>query len=414
MAAVSDDQVRDEAQRDGAQEEAADRLKAQLGDLVDALREWGLMALGEKVGGLTERLTEYAETGGGPGLMAAITGAKALGEGKSPMRALIGAGGAGIKGKAGGLLGGLFGGSDGGGGGGGGGRKLKVTNIVESIDVGVPRRVAYNQWTQFQDFPSFMKKVESVEQEADEKLNWKAQVFWSHRTWESTITKQVPDDQIVWRSKGAKGYVDGAVTFHELAPNLTRILVVLEYHPQGLFERTGNIWRAQGRRARLELKHFRRHVMTQVLLHADEVEGWRGEIRDSEVVKDHETAVTEEQDEREPGDEEQDDREPGGNDEYAGEPDRDEYAEAREYAGDAGPGGAGHAGPGGAGEAGGAGEETAEPGERQAAARRGRPAGAAGASRGGNGRAERAGRTGRAGERPARAGRRTTSQGGHG
>src|SRR5579875_2920637 len=105
MAAVSDDQM-----RDGAQEEAADRLKAQLGDLVDALREWGLMALSEKVGGLTERLTEYAETGGGPGLMAAITGAKALGEGKSPMRALVSAGGAGIKGTAGGLLGGLFGG----------------------------------------------------------------------------------------------------------------------------------------------------------------------------------------------------------------------------------------------------------------------------------------------------------------
>ena len=293
MAAVSDDQVRDEAQRDGAQEEAADRLKAQLGDLVDALREWGLMALGEKVGGLTERLTEYAETGGGPGLMAAITGAKALGEGKSPMRALIGAGGAGIKGKAGGLLGGLFGG--GGSDGGGGGRKLKVTNIVESIDVGVPRRVAYNQWTQFQDFPSFMKKVESVEQESDEKLNWKAQVFWSHRTWESTITKQIPDDQIVWRSKGAKGYVDGAVTFHELAPNMTRILVVLEYHPQGFFEHTGNIWRAQGRRARLELKHFRRHVMTQTILHPDEVEGWRGVIEEGKVVKDHETALREEQ-----------------------------------------------------------------------------------------------------------------------
>ncbi len=73
----------------------------------------------------------------------------------------------------------------------------------------------------------------------------------------------MPDDRIIWRSKGQKGHVDGAVTFHELAPNLTRILLVLEYHPQGLFERTGNLWRAQGRRARLELKHFRRHMMTQ-------------------------------------------------------------------------------------------------------------------------------------------------------
>jgi uncharacterized membrane protein len=171
----------------------------------------------------------------------------------------------------------------------GGGRgtrkeKLKFTNIVESIDVGVPVDLAYDQWTQFTDFPSFMKKVESVEQVSDEKLNWKAQIWWSHRRWESTIIEQVPDSHIVWRSKAPKGHVDGAVTFHEVAPELTRILLVLEYHPQGFMERTGNIWRAQGRRARLELKHFRRHVMTYAILHPDEIVGWRGEIRDGQVV----------------------------------------------------------------------------------------------------------------------------------
>jgi hypothetical protein len=175
---------------------------------------------------------------------------------------------------------------------------VKVTNIVEAIDVGVPVRVAYNQWTRFSDWPSFMKKVESVEQDGDEKLTWRAQIFWSHRTWDSTIVEQVPDRRIVWRSSGAKGSVDGSVTFHELAPELTRILLVLEYHPQGLFERTGNIWRAQGRRARLELKHFARHAMTQSVLHPDEVEGWRGEIRDSEVVKDHRTALADERRDR--------------------------------------------------------------------------------------------------------------------
>ena len=63
-------------------------------------------------------------------------------------------------------------------------------------------------------------------------------------------SSRFPHERIVWRSKGAKGYVDGAVTFHELTPDLTRILVVLEYHPQGFFEKTGNLWRAQGRRAR--------------------------------------------------------------------------------------------------------------------------------------------------------------------
>ena len=65
--------------------------------------------------------------------------------------------------------------------------------ISENIDVGLPLRTTYNQWTQFGDFPGFMKKVESVDQESDEKMNWKAQVFWSHRTWEATIIEQVPD-----------------------------------------------------------------------------------------------------------------------------------------------------------------------------------------------------------------------------
>jgi uncharacterized membrane protein len=179
--------------------------------------------------------------------------------------------------------------------GGGGGKKVKVTNIIEHTDIGAPRRLVYDQWTRFQDYPSFMKKVVSVDQADDTKLSWKVKIFWSSRTWESTIVEQVPDEHIAWRSKGPKGHVDGAVSFHELAPNLTRVLVVLEYHPQGLFEKTGNLWRAQGRRARLELKHFRRYVMTHSLTRADEIEGWRGEIRDSEVVRTHEEAMEDEE-----------------------------------------------------------------------------------------------------------------------
>jgi len=173
----------------------------------------------------------------------------------------------------------------GGGGGQNKGKGLKVTNIVEELDLPVPRDVAYQAWTQFEDFPSFMKKVENVEQKSDEEVEWKAQIFWSHRSWTAKIVDQVPNERIVWESSGEKGHVDGAVTFHELAPNLTRMLVVLEYHPQGFFEHTANLWRAQGRRVRLELKHFRRHVATQVLLHPDEVDGWEGEIHDGKVAK---------------------------------------------------------------------------------------------------------------------------------
>jgi len=262
----------------------SDRLKSEVSDLVGALGGRAVTVVRDRIEQTTGRLNDYVDDGGGSGLMAAVTGATGLAEGKGPVRSMLGAGAKALMAKVRGKHG-------------GGQGKLKVTNIVESIDVGVPVSVAYNQWSQFRDFPSFMKKVESVETgDEEQQLNWQAQILWSHRTWESTIVDQRPDERIVWRSKGAKGHVDGSVTFHELAPRLTRILVVLEYHPQGFFEHTGNIWRAQGRRVRLELKHFSRHVMSQTMLHPDEVEGWRGVIEDGEVVKDHESAMAEEQD----------------------------------------------------------------------------------------------------------------------
>jgi uncharacterized membrane protein len=250
-------------------------LQAGLGELVEALPKEQLVKQGrelavalaeravgnatDRVGDLTDHLLDYAEHGG------SLFGGKSGDEnGKSK------------------------------GGDKGGGSAKKIVNIVEEIDIGVPVRVAYNQWTLFQQFPKFTKRVESVEQESEEKLSWKAGIFLSRRTWESTIRQQVPDEMIVWQSKGDKGWVDGTVTFHELAPNLTRVLLVLEYHPRGLFERTGNLWRAQGRRVRLELKNFRRYVMTQSILDPEGVEGWRGEIRDGEVVKSHEDALAEE------------------------------------------------------------------------------------------------------------------------
>ena len=277
----------------------------------DALREAGQQLLSllvqrateaaaQRVTGLADRLTDVTDSGGD---FRAVLGGKAQQDGQvDQVDQVDDADDAGdAEDRPGGLKGALVGLKDkmknafGGGGGSGGAKKLKMTSIIESVDVGLPLRTTYDTWTQFADFPSFMKKVETVEQESDEKTNWTAKVFWSRRTWEATIVEQVPDSHIVWRSTGAKGHVDGAVGFTALGPNLTRVLLVLEYWPQGFFERTGNLWRAQGRRARLEFKHFRRHAMTNVLLRQEEVEGWRGEIRDSEVVKTHEEALEEEQ-----------------------------------------------------------------------------------------------------------------------
>ena len=276
-----------------------DALKEAGQQLLSLLAQRATQAASDRVSDLTGRLTGIADNGG-TGVLSAFRGERTdddddrrgsdddSGEDEDEGRSGIGGMFGNLKDKVAGLFGG------GGGGGGGKGKKLKVTVISESLDIGLPLRATYNLWTQYPDFPSFMKKVENVDLE-DEKSTWKAQVFWSHREWQATTVEQVVDSHIVWNSTGAKGHVDGAVTFTSLGANLTRVLLVMEYYPQGLFERTGNIWRAQGRRARLEFQHFRRHAMTQAILNQDEIEGWRGEIRDGEVVTTHEEAMEAEQ-----------------------------------------------------------------------------------------------------------------------
>jgi uncharacterized membrane protein len=308
-----------------------DRLKGELQHALSAAAGRTAEVAGDKISDLTERLTDVAANGGVAGKVLA-EGGKAAATGGSPLMGALKGGVMGVKDKA---VEAVTGGSGGSGGSKGQKNPVKATTIIESIDVGVPIDVVYNQWTQFQDFSGFMKKVERVEQKSDEKLDFKAKILWSHRTWEATILEQVPQDKIVWRSKGQKGHVDGSVTFHELAPNLTRVLVVLEYYPQGLFERVGNIWRAQGRRTRVELKHFQRHVMVHLIQDADEVDGWQGEIHGGRVQEgsDQDTGDQDEYDD-ESADEDQYDEGDEGDEEYEdeGEEDQpeDEYDEADE------------------------------------------------------------------------------------
>ncbi|MGY1770077.1 SRPBCC family protein [Blastococcus sp. SYSU D00813] len=226
--------------------------------------------IGGKLTGVTGSLTDKAE-GGGFKAAAVTKAVQKVAEGESPVKAAFSGVGAGIKEKVKSAFGK---------GGGGGGNK-KFVNIIEDITVGVPVDVAYDQWTQFQEFATFTKGVESVDQADEVTTNWKVKVAKSRRSWQAKVTEQVPDRRIVWTTEGAKGTTKGVVTFHPLADDLTQILLVMEYYPKGLFEKTGNIWRAQGRRARLDLKHFRRFVMFR-----NEATGsWRGEIRDGEVVR---------------------------------------------------------------------------------------------------------------------------------
>ncbi|RJN33000.1 SRPBCC family protein [Nesterenkonia natronophila] len=260
-------------------------LKSHLGEYATALGRKALSSAGDKVDGLTDRL----EGSGGSAGEAAKKGAEKMSEGKSPVTAAASGLATGAADKAKSALGGGSGGS--------GGAKKKFMNIVEWTDVGVPLKVAYNAFTQYEDWPDYMKKVEHVDWDDDAKLTIKGQVFLSHRTWEATITEQVPDSHIVWESTGEKGSISGSVSFHEVTPTLTRMLTIGEYHPQGFVEKTGNLWRAVGRRFRLELKFFVHHVMTDVMIDPDSVEGWRGEIRDGEVVTTHEEALEQEQQE---------------------------------------------------------------------------------------------------------------------
>ncbi|MFF4297315.1 SRPBCC family protein [Streptomyces vinaceus] len=267
----------------------------------------------DKLSDLTDQLYDVADNGGSLSDIAGI-GGRVL-KGDSPLKAFAGQKFGNLKDKV----------TEAFGGGKGKGRKSgggKLMNIVEVLDVGLPLRTVYDHWTQYEDFSGFTKGVRSVSRGDDTTSDWKVKVGPSTRSWKATVQEQIPDDRIVWTSEGAKGTTRGCVTFHELAPSLTRIVIVVEYYPSGLFEKTGNLWRAQGRRLRLDLKNFLRFVM----LTNDEPEGWRGEIRDGEVVQTHEEALEEEQAQEDEGDEQDEGEEGEYEDEEAGE----EYADEDE------------------------------------------------------------------------------------
>ncbi|MCX5095037.1 SRPBCC family protein [Streptomyces sp. NBC_00365] len=311
-----------EKERDSGRGEGSglDMLRDELTDFLGAQVEHLVDKAGEKLGDVTDQLLDTAENGGS---LLGIGGRILKGE--SPLKAFVGEKAKGLKDKVMDKVKNVFGGGRGGKSG-----STKVMNIIEVLDVGVPIRVAYNYWTQYEEFSDFTKGVRSVSRNDETASDWKVKVGPSTRGWKATVQEQVPDDRIVWSSEGAKGTTHGCVSFHELTPDLTRIVLVVEYYPSGFFEKTGNLWRAQGRRLRLDFKNFQRYVTF-----ADEdVEGWRGEIRDGEVVRSHEEALEEEEaagedEEQEEYDEEAPEEEEE-EEEYDEEGPEDEYAEEEE------------------------------------------------------------------------------------
>ncbi|MEU1459742.1 SRPBCC family protein [Streptomyces sp. NPDC005727] len=305
---------------DLAHSEAADRLKAEVQDYLAAQAQKLLTGFGRKLGETTGKLNDIAE-GNSPGFAKlALNAGRKVAEGKGPLRSALELGASHAKDTVMDKLKGLGGGKGKGKRGGGN----KPTVIIESIDVGVPVRTAYDQWTQYQDFSTFAKGVKSASRIDDTTSDWKGKIWWSTRSWKGLTVEQIPDYKIQWSSEAAKGTHKGVVTFHRLDDNLTRILLVMEYYPSGFFEKTANIWRAQGRRVRLDFKNFDRYIT----LKGEAEDGWRGEIRDGEVVRSHEDVVAEEESEQEKS--EQEEPEEGEEPQESAEPEEGEESEEPE------------------------------------------------------------------------------------
>jgi len=158
------------------------------------------------------------------------------------------------------------------------GRRLPVE---EFIDVGVDLETAYNQFTQFEDWPKFMHRVERLEQRDDATLMWHENIWGVRRSWEVEITTQIPCERLVWRSKNGPQTI-GVATFHRLSDNLTRVMITMDFQPQGLFEKTSSGTRISRRALVSDLMRFKGFIELR-----DEATGaWDGRIEDGEVVDD--------------------------------------------------------------------------------------------------------------------------------
>ena len=149
-----------------------------------------------------------------------------------------------------------------------------MASVEKSIDVHVLVRTAYNQWTQFEEFPQFMQGVEEVRQLDDKRLHWRASIGGKTEEWDAEITEQVPDMRVAWtNTTGARNA--GVVTFHRLDDTTTRVMLQLDYDPEGVVENVGDALGFVSRRVEGDLERFKEFVEAR----GQETGAWRGTIQ---------------------------------------------------------------------------------------------------------------------------------------
>ena len=161
-----------------------------------------------------------------------------------------------------------------------------MARIAKTIDVDVPVRTAYNQWTQFEDFPQFMEGVQEVRQVDDNHLHWRAKVAGKEKEWNAEIREQVPDEKLIWVATDGPENA-GMVTFDRLDDSRTRVHLEMSYDPEGFLENAGDALGMVSRRVTGDLERFKDFIEGRQA----ETGGWRGEIHNPDVPGGHTRGV---------------------------------------------------------------------------------------------------------------------------
>jgi uncharacterized membrane protein len=151
-----------------------------------------------------------------------------------------------------------------------------MASVTQSIDVNVPVRTAYDQWTQFESFPQFMDGVKEVRQLDDTHLHWVAEVNGKTQEWDAVVTEQNPDERVAWKSTTGEPNA-GVVTFHRLGTDETKVTVQMEWEPSGPVESVGSALGFDDRQIKGDLENFKRFIEAR----GAPTGAWRGSVDQS-------------------------------------------------------------------------------------------------------------------------------------